>query len=152
MVPLHYLPVQDGLDRVTLGKEQLFMTTSFLRTQYNLTLDLVATYPSSSEVGGASKRSADILPKSYLGKKSNFGPSLTGQNYVSEFSNNTFGCYLRNFFHCSGMCVSDVVGGAQNAKNQKSKPEIFSKLRRLPSAAANTGHLSQISSKLLIAI
>ena len=50
MVPLHYLPVQDGLDRVTLGKEQQFMTTSFLRTQYNLTLDLVATYPSSSEV------------------------------------------------------------------------------------------------------
>ena len=63
MVPLHYLPVQDGLDRVTLGKEQQFMTTSFLRTQYNLTLDLVATYPSSSEVGGAFKRSADILPK-----------------------------------------------------------------------------------------
>ena len=50
------------------------------------------------------------------------------------------------------MCVSDVVGGAQNAKNQKSKPEIFSKLRRLPSAGANSGHLSQISSKLLIAI
>ena len=68
MVPLHYLPVQDGLDRVTLGKEQLFMTTSFLRTQYNLTLDLVATYPSSSEVGGATKRSADIQ-KNYLGKK-----------------------------------------------------------------------------------
>ena len=60
MVPLHYLPVQDGLDRVTLGKEQLFMTTSFLRTQYNLTLDLVATYPSPSQVGGATKRSAGI--------------------------------------------------------------------------------------------
>ena len=68
MVPLHYLPVQDGLDRVTLGKEQLFMTTSFLRTQYNLTLDLVATYPSSSEVGGATKRSADIQ-KIILAKK-----------------------------------------------------------------------------------
>ena len=133
MVPLHYLPVRDGLDRVTLGKEQLFMTTSFLRTQYNLTLDLVATYPSSSEVEGITKRSADILKKRYFGKKKTFFvSSLTGQNYVLELSNNAFGCYLRNFFYCSGMCVSDVVGGAQNAKNQKSKPEIFSKLRRLP--------------------
>ena len=132
MVPLHYLPVRDGLDRVTLGKEQLFMTTSFLRTQYNLTLDLVATYPSSSEVGGATKRSADILPKNEFGKKTFFGSSLTVQNYVLEFSYNAFGCYLRTCFYCSGMCVSDVVGGAQNAKNQKSKPEIFSKLRRLP--------------------
>ena len=122
MVPLHYLPVQDGLDRVTLGKEQLFMTTSFLRTQYNLTLDLVVTYPSSSEVGGASKRSADILPKKLSWKKKTFfGPSLTGQNYVSEFSNNTFGCYLRNFFHCSGMCVSDVVRRMRKTRNLNQK-------------------------------